>query len=518
MQTNAVSTASSLVSIDFSWEQAGSQSSTSCLSRNFDSLKLKLRHRFYCQHHGTPSYLFSPNGNGTVHMWHINNSLKSTSSKQGWFDMFTGKQPQAASPSLSLLHTFNGPHGADNIFCVATPNTSNIELSKRYGYYTSVPSSLAEKLSLAQQQQEKPQKPKPNSNYVELVSAGYNNTLCSWDVSTGAVMNDVIKTETVVWCLSFWYTPLYLYLIEGHFKKPFNIVIRQWRRAASTSLQSSSQLSSSSSPSAELFEQGRIVRTIKGHLNSVRRLIVLHNNSSNNSKHNALSPNDCLMSCSDDGTIRIWDLVTGEQLKCLEIRSKSNQTYFIYNMCLVNLNNSNDYNHNIESNLPLPLVCAVSSDNSIEIWNYVTATCLCQVKSAHTSYISSVLYSSTLNTLVTSSDDKTVKLWNINYVKAKQQQDNSDKEQQQQLLQLSLTKTIRSEISRGCKKMEFLDTYDNSISNISNGNSSGSSGGGTFVVVGQDRALFIIDLKQGETVFSQQEKLANADIWQFAVL
>lgn len=47
-----------------------------------------------------------------------------------------------------------------------------------------------------------------------------------------------------------------------------------------------------------------VVRTIKGHTNYVSRV--------------ALTPNDGLISCGKDGTVRIWDMPTGREFACFD--------------------------------------------------------------------------------------------------------------------------------------------------------------------------------------------------------
>ena len=99
-----------------------------------------------------------------------------------------------------------------------------------------------------------------------------------------------------------------------------------------------------------------------------------------------------IISCSDDKTIRIWDLKTGNELKTL-----TGHTASINGVIL-----SHDGNN----------IISCSDDKTIRIWDLKTGNEL-KTLTGHTASINSVILSHDGNNIISCSDDKTIRIWDL---------------------------------------------------------------------------------------------------------
>jgi WD40 repeat protein len=120
-------------------------------------------------------------------------------------------------------------------------------------------------------------------------------------------------------------------------------------------------------------------KTLTGHSYSVNSL--------------AISPdNNILASGSVDNTIKLWNLVTGEQIRTLKEHSNSVRAIAI----------SPDGK----------TLASGSNDETIKLWNLATGELIRNLK-GHSSWVRAIAISPDGKILVSGSDDETIKLWNL---------------------------------------------------------------------------------------------------------
>ena len=122
-----------------------------------------------------------------------------------------------------------------------------------------------------------------------------------------------------------------------------------------------------------------LLRTLTGHTSTVSSV--------------AFSPDgQTVASGSWDGTIKLWNLATGE-----EVRTLTGHTHRVWSVAF-----SPDSQ----------TLASGSFDNTIKLWNLATGKEV-RTLTGHTSYVYSVAFSPDGQTLLSGSDDKTIKLWNV---------------------------------------------------------------------------------------------------------
>jgi WD40 repeat protein len=108
----------------------------------------------------------------------------------------------------------------------------------------------------------------------------------------------------------------------------------------------------------------------------------------------AFSPQgDTLASGSDDTSVKLWDVTTGQCLKTLQ-----GHTSRIWSVAF-----SPDGQ----------ILASASDDTSVKLWDVTTGQCL-KTLQGHISSIYSVTFSPQGNILASSSGDQTVRLWDVN--------------------------------------------------------------------------------------------------------
>jgi len=440
------------------FEAAEAQSSTL-----FQKLKLILGYPRLRDYSKQPIYLLSGSSDGHVRMWQI--SLPSSGIEQQQKQQKQQKQHEVLTLSKSFQSTTQKKYDVD---IVLGPYRHHHEYHQNDS-----------------QQQLKQQ----------LILASTSQcAIMTWDIVSNQCTSSLQLTSESIG-LAWWYNSIdgILYLITGDFVNPHGIYIRQWEYYGNNSNSS--------------IEQGKIVKQLFLHKNSLRRFIVLYKNEFNNqptptSQACGLA-NDSLLSCSDDGKVILSDLVTGATLRVIEpsLPSPDSDAY-IYFMCRIIFSHKSQ--PQLYNRFPLPTLIACTIDTNVEIWDFATGERHCIVHDAHEKYISSVLYSQSLNLLVTSASDKYVTAWKIELTNVAAEDST---------LKCTQVFSLQGPNDSVCRKMAFLDRSD-----YGNGSNSGmATEGGRYVVVGQDESMFVVDLKL-EAIVQNIEKAHGASIWNFGLI
>jgi WD40 repeat protein len=98
-----------------------------------------------------------------------------------------------------------------------------------------------------------------------------------------------------------------------------------------------------------------------------------------------------IISGSYDGTIQIWDAVTGAPV--------GTPLKHVGDVCSVAYSPDGQY------------IISGSSDKTIQIWNAETGAAMCKPLEGHTDCVSSVTYSPNGQHIVSGSDDSTIRIW-----------------------------------------------------------------------------------------------------------
>ncbi|MCY7391306.1 MAG: hypothetical protein LH647_07345, partial [Leptolyngbyaceae cyanobacterium CAN_BIN12] len=115
----------------------------------------------------------------------------------------------------------------------------------------------------------------------------------------------------------------------------------------------------------------------------------------------AFSPNgQHLITGSEDQTVRLWDIKTGE---CLQVLSGHDR--FVLTVAYV-------AGKRVGKKLLPDLIASGSDDQTIRIWNAFTGECL-QVLTGHTGWVQTLAFSPDGTWLASGSTDQTIKLWEM---------------------------------------------------------------------------------------------------------
>jgi len=170
--------------------------------------------------------------------------------------------------------------------------------------------------------------------------------------------------------------------------------------------------------------------------------------------------NDQLLSCSEDLTIRLWDLNTG-----LEIKQFKGHTNWVYSLCKVDKN----------------LFVSGSADDSLKFWNITSGECVHTIDKAHSNSVMALLYSASNQVLISASSDNTIKVWDLKMGEA------ADK--------CTLKYTIENPFGQSCYSIAFLDGEND----------------GTRVLVGDYSGnLLIVDLITGTCIYKVERASFSA--------
>jgi WD40 repeat protein len=171
---------------------------------------------------------------------------------------------------------------------------------------------------------------------------------------------------------------------------------------------------------------------------SVPRLITLKGHTARVYAIAFLPDSDHLITGSEDQTIRLWNITTGECLKLFEGHSRyvlsiaatptvyqgtpliasgsTDQTIKLWDLetgeCLRTLEGHQGFIQAIAFSPDGSLFASGSTDQTIKLWNTVSRTCLRTLK-GHTKEVRSIAFSPDGEWLLSGSEDETLKLWQV---------------------------------------------------------------------------------------------------------
>ena len=182
-----------------------------------------------------------------------------------------------------------------------------------------------------------------------IASGSYDQTIQIWSISTGQTQR-TIQTESGVRALQLLNNRFHLAC--GILNGPIKIYN---------------------------LNDGSLVKTLLGHLSHINDLILIQNG-------------DLLASSSYDNSIRIWNLTTNKEKLILNGHST-----YVYGLKLIGSN----------------ILASGCYDASIMLWNTTDGTEIRQLTGHKNGILWSVDYLSNGQTLVSGSEDKKIKFWNL---------------------------------------------------------------------------------------------------------
>lgn len=126
-------------------------------------------------------------------------------------------------------------------------------------------------------------------------------------------------------------------------------------------------------------ESGNIIKILDGHTKLVKSASFNHDST-------------LIVSTSDDRTMRIWDINTGE---CINIIKRLN---------LTNGLRLASFNHDSK------LILTTSDDNYIRLWDAVSGKCI-KILNGHTLLVRSASFNHDSSLIVSSGVDATIRVW-----------------------------------------------------------------------------------------------------------
>jgi WD40 repeat protein len=157
---------------------------------------------------------------------------------------------------------------------------------------------------------------------------------------------------------------------------------------------------------------GNLLQTFEGHSKWVNSVAYSPDGQTLASGSNDNSVGEVLASGSFDDTIKLWNVKTGKLLQTLEGNSHSvNSVAYSPDGQTLASGGSISYQELIRLKYS-PDLASGSYDQSIKLWNVKTGNLL-QTLEGHSSWVNSVAYSPDGQTVASGSRDSTIKLWNV---------------------------------------------------------------------------------------------------------
>jgi WD40 repeat protein/DNA-binding Xre family transcriptional regulator/DNA-binding HxlR family transcriptional regulator len=253
-----------------------------------------------------------------------------------------------------------------------------------------------------------------NPSGQTLVSASENQTMKLWDIHTGKCLRTLEGYSN--WVLSVAFSPDGQTLATGSEDK----IVRLWD-----------------------IDTGKCLKTLQGHTNLVSSVSFgfqnidirkTTQNITSDEKTRKLQKSQILASGSDDATVKLWNVDTGECLKTLWGHSSwvnsvtfspdgrilasgsHDQTVKLWDWhtgeCLHTLEGHIQKVKTIAFSPDGTKLASGSDDNTIKLWDISTGICL-QTFQGHDNWVLSVVFSPCTDILASASGDQTIKLWNV---------------------------------------------------------------------------------------------------------
>lgn len=193
-----------------------------------------------------------------------------------------------------------------------------------------------------------------NNDSTTLASGSYDNTIKLWDVATGKEITTITGHKDWVYNVSFYAKDGKEFLASGSADK----TIRLWD-----------------------IDKIQSITTLSGHDNWVNSVVF---NPQNNNQ---------LASASVDGTIKFWNVKTGDKQSIVTKHKRINSVSFSHDG---------------------KILASSSADGSIKLWNTDTLEEIKPALAGHNNWVNSLSFNPKDSTkLASASNDETVKVWDI---------------------------------------------------------------------------------------------------------